>query len=351
MRFDYIICGHGIAGAVLAQTLLKKGSSVLVFEGKLAHSASSAAAGMWNPVSFKNLKLTWMANEFLEEAKSFYQTIEVQTSRSFFHTKELARLLNSTADINEWDTRSTSESLSGHIYSDKVNKLPSTVKQPFGYGVVKQCGWLNIPEFLEASKDILQDNIREECMDYSQIQIKENEIQYGEIQAGRIIFCEGYRIVSNPWFKYLPVEPNKGQVQTLHGDIETDERILHFGKFLLPLGSNLFRYGATYEFNDPNPDLTSESSKIMQEELKNVCTTHFQIVDEKTGYRPTLPDRKPLLGLHPKENKLAVFNGMGSRGVIMAPLCAKHFEGFLHGENPLDPSMNIKRYHRFFSET
>jgi glycine oxidase len=351
MRFDYIICGHGIAGAVLAQTLSLRGFSVVVFEGKLAHSASSAAAGMWNPVSFKNLKLTWMANEFLEDAKTFYRSIEVRTSRSFFHPKELSRLFHSTADINEWDTRSTSASLSDHIYSDSFNKLPPTVQQPFGYGVVKQSGWLNIPEFLEASKDILQEHLCEEALDYSQIQIRDNEIQYREIHAQKIIFCEGFRITSNPWFNYLPVEPNKGQVQTLKGLFDNAERIFHFGKFLLPLGNNLFRYGATYEFNDSNPDPTEGSSNLMQEELISVCSTPFEIVEERTGYRPTLPDRKPLLGLHPVHSNVAVFNGMGSRGVIMAPLCAKHFAGFLEGENPLDPSMNIKRYHRFFSET
>jgi glycine oxidase len=350
MHYDYIICGHGIAGAVLAQTLKKGGYSVIVFDGHLPHSASSAAAGLWNPISFKNLKLSWMANEFIETATSFYQSIELESKRSFFHQKEMSRLFHSTADINEWDTRSTSESLRGHIETDTTNKLSASIVQPYGYGVVKQSGWLNTPEFLLASKELLSNHFQEETMNYSNLQITEDSIYYKDIQASGIIFCEGYRIVSNPWFGYLPVEPNKGQVQTLKGDLDTADRIFHFGKFLLPTEPGIFRFGATYEFNDPNPEPTQITSQLMQEELKSVCTSTFEILEEKTGYRPTLPDRKPLLGFHPTHKNLWVFNGMGSRGVIMAPYCGVHFMEYLKGVNTLDPTMNITRYRRFFNE-
>lgn len=348
MHIDYIICGHGIAGAVLAHTLVQQGKSVLVYDADLPYSASKAAAGMWNPVSFKNLKLTWRANEFLSEAATFYHSIEEQSGTRFFHPKEMSRLFHSTADVNEWDTRSTSESLLGHLSSDTENKLPDSVHQPFGYGVVKTTGWLNIPEFLDVSKNLLGDNYKAEAFDYSKLQLNEDHILYDHVEAQKVIFCEGYRITTNPWFSYLPVEPNKGQVQTLKGSFDTSDRIFHFGKFMLPLGNNLFRFGATYEFNDPDPHPTAISSELMQRELKEVCSEEFELVDEKTGYRPTLPDRKPLLGLHPTHSQFGVFNGMGSRGVIMSPLCAKHYIHFLEGRSDLDPSMNIARYQRFF---
>lgn len=351
LQYDYIICGHGIAGAVLAHTLQQRGKKVLIYEGHLPYSASAAAAGLWNPLSFKNLKLTWRANEFLDDAESFYTRIEKASKRSFFHPLEMSRLFHSIADANEWDTRSTSESLINHITSDKTNKLTATVDQPYGYGVVKQSGWLNTPEFLIASKSLLNDHFREETLDYSNLEISTNGVRYKEVIAEKIIFCEGYRIISNPWFKYLPVEPNKGQVQTLRSEFASDDRIFHFGKFLLPLGDKVFRYGATYEFFDPHPEPTSVSSEQMQTELKAVCSDTFEILEEKTGYRPTLPDRKPLLGLHPTHSELAIFNGMGSRGVIMAPLCALHFADFLEGTCELDPNLNIERYRRLFSYT
>ncbi|MEC7802196.1 MAG: hypothetical protein VX467_03390, partial [Verrucomicrobiota bacterium] len=44
-----LVVGHGLAGAILTQTLRLRGVSVACLDGGLIHSASKVAAGLINP--------------------------------------------------------------------------------------------------------------------------------------------------------------------------------------------------------------------------------------------------------------------------------------------------------------
>ena len=51
---------------------------------------------------------------------------------------------------------------------------------------------------------------------------------------------------------------------------------------------------------------------------------------------------------HPKHPKLAIFNGLGTRGVIQGPCLAAEFNGFLTQGQKIDQSTDIHRFIRFF---
>jgi glycine oxidase len=51
------------------------------------------------------------------------------------------------------------------------------------------------------------------------------------------------------------------------------------------------------------------------------------------GVRPTVKDRKPLIGLHPKNPKIGIFNGLGARGVLMGPYLSKQFSSILNSNS------------------
>jgi hypothetical protein len=42
-----------------------------------------------------------------------------------------------------------------------------------------------------------------------------NGINWQDISAKKIIFCEGYHAIHNPWFNYLPFQLAKGEILTL----------------------------------------------------------------------------------------------------------------------------------------
>ena len=49
MKHKIIIVGHGLAGSMLAHTLLRRGVKVTVLDAKMAHSASQVSVGLINP--------------------------------------------------------------------------------------------------------------------------------------------------------------------------------------------------------------------------------------------------------------------------------------------------------------
>ena len=80
---DYIIVGQGIAGTVLAQTLLKQGKSVIIIDKKELSKASKIAAGLYNPVVFKRLVKSWMADDLVPFMDTFYTDAEKEIKENF----------------------------------------------------------------------------------------------------------------------------------------------------------------------------------------------------------------------------------------------------------------------------
>jgi hypothetical protein len=51
-----------------------------------------------------------------------------------------------------------------------------------------------------------------------------------------------------------------------------------------------------------------------------------------------------LLGFHPRFPRLAIFNGLGTKGASLAPFWAHHFSRVLSAGVPLDPEVDIGRF-------
>ena len=60
--------------------------------------------------------------------------------------------------------------------------------------------------------------------------------------------------------------------------------------------------------------------------------------------RPTIKDRRPLVGTHPIHPNLAVLNGLGTRGVMIAPTAAKQLYNYLENGVDVDKEYSILRF-------
>ena len=67
-------------------------------------------------------------------------------------------------------------------------------------------------------------------------------------------------------------------------------------------------------------------------------------MEHKAGVRPTVSDRRPLIGLHPENKQLAVFNGMGTKGVMIAPYFADQLVNLLLNNKSLSEEVDITRF-------
>jgi glycine/D-amino acid oxidase-like deaminating enzyme len=342
----YLIVGQGLAGTLLAFSLLEKGEEILIADDYNHNSASKVAAGMWNPVTFKRLAASWLAKEMLEEMNTTFLKWEEKLQASFFHQLPVARMFNSIQDANFWDEKSESPAVGKYLSSRTNRSIQENFDSPFGNSEVNECGWLNVPLFRETAKNyfLQHGNFISESVEESEVQFHENGLRWKDMEFDKIILCTGIGV--NKWkgLEDLDLIPNHGQVLDLHiEDLELDA-IANFGQFLLPYGNGKFRLGATYDWNEVPDVPTEEAREFLLAELKARLNKDIVVESHKTGYRPTTRDRRPILGFAKGNPSLGVFGGLGSKGVLLAPYFSNLFAAVLTEGVSIPKEVNTSRF-------
>ena len=186
----------------------------------------------------------------------------------------------------------------------------------------------------------------EETFDYSLLQEEPNGIRYKDIQAKHIIFAEGFGIHANPYFKHLPLDGTKGELLIIKAPELNLDVIVNTSVFILPLGNDLFKIGATYNWEDKTNTPTEEGKRELVERIKEIITCDFEIVNHFAGVRPTVKDRKPLVGTYTNHNSIHILNGLGTRGVMLGPAMAKVLFDHIEYQKPLEKAIDIKRFEK-----
>ena len=75
-----------------------------------------------------------------------------------------------------------------------------------------------------------------------------------------------------------------------------------------------------------------------------MTTADYELVNVETGIRPSIKDRRPVIGRHSTRRNTFIFNGMGTRGCFMAPLLTEEFIEHIENDKPLDSEVNINRF-------
>ncbi len=150
----------------------------------------------------------------------------------------------------------------------------------------------------------------------------------------------------NPYFSYLPLHGVKGELLIIKAPDLNLDVIVNTSIFILPLGQQLFKVGATYHWDDKTNLPTSEGRIELVNRLKEFLSCDFEVVSHFAGIRPTVQDRRPLVGTHSKYRNLHLLNGLGTRGVMIGPSMALALFNHIEFDEPLQPEINIKRFER-----
>jgi glycine/D-amino acid oxidase-like deaminating enzyme len=343
---DYIIIGQGIAGSLLAWELIQLGKEVIIVDNG-AENASRVAAGLFNPVTGRRMTESWRAKEFLPVAGQTYGKLESALGTAFYHPMPMVRLFP-TADEREANLKRL-ETFSEDNYVEQIfteYDAPGLKPVQSGACIIKGAGYLDTETFLSSYRTWLKSSGRllEREIKYADIKLSENGIALNGIDASGLIFCEGYKSAANPWFSYLPWNLCKGELLTIKAPGLSTVNILSRGIYIVPLGGEIFRVGATYSWDKMDAAPTSESAKTLTDALDAILEVPYEIIDQKAGVRPTVRTRRPFLGRHPEYPQLAIFNGLGTKGVVLAPFFAKQMAGFLAGKGGLDKEVDIAQW-------
>ena len=323
--------------------------AVVVVDDANPSTASKIAAGLYNPVVFKRLVKSWLADDLLPYMDTFYPEMEKLLGSKFYFSKRILKPFAEEQEKVLWLKKTQEEIgkyLNEAIYTEDLNGI---VFNPLGISEVMHAGNLDTLQFLNSCNEYLRksDLFIEEQFDHSQISMSKSSVNYKEISSNKIIFCEGYKTTENPFFKWLPFKLTKGEtliIKLSEEHVIPTEIVINKAVFILPIGSNTYKVGATYEWNDLSEKCTEKGRAELIEKLQKVLKVPFEIIDQQAGIRPTVNDRRPLIGLHPEHPQLAVFNGMGTKGVMLAPFFAHQFANFLEHQTPLDKEVDIARF-------
>lgn len=211
----------------------------------------------------------------------------------------------------------------------------------FGSGRVKNSFYLNTNTLLDAFLSVDSFTFRQEVFDYNALNAETGE--YKDASFDVIVFCEGYQSKQNPWFSYVPVDSTKGETLTIETEGLSQEESFNRKCFTLHIGGGQFRVGATYVWHTDNTIVTEEAKELLLENLHCLTNEPIKLVNQQAGIRPTTADRRPFMGRHPHYEKLSIFNGLGAKGYMMAPLLAKEMAEYLINNQELNAECRLSR--------
>ncbi len=341
-RKSMLVVGAGLAGVCVALQLQKRGCDVSLVDNQ-TNDSSKVAVGMINPLVFRRMTKSWRVDDFLPYLKKFYKNIEAETGSSFFHPVPIRRLFSSEQERDFWLKKEKRENF--HAYMTPVDKSDydySLGKNPFGSGRVKETYFIDVDSFFSTTLELFskKGTILNEEFDFSQLK----ETNYKGISYDEIVFCQGYLNFTNPFFKDLPIDPTKGQVLTIRSKELPEDVSLNRKCFILPKGNQKFKVGSTYEWHNTTTNITEESKRHILDNLSYIIDEEVEVVEQIAGVRPTVKDRRPTIGTHPTYSHCHIFNGLGAKGYMLAPLLSEEFVDYLLEGKGLEKEVNISRF-------
>jgi len=347
VKADYLIVGQGICGSLLSYELMQTGKKVLVIDDNNPATATRIASGLINPVTGKRFVASWMIAELLPVAVETY--------------KALGRLLhvNLVTPFDILEFHRTPDELAnfrkrleeGNPYIDGAGTAPETSQyfnSTFGTGAIRNCLLVDLQALLQGWKDVLnkQGAYIQDVFDHRQLTVHATGIRYKDIEAGRIILCNGVAGFNNPWFEKLPYTFNKGQAFIASIPGLPKEHIYKQGIKITPWKDDLFWIGASYEWKYEDTKPSAAYRLHVETQLASWLKLPFEVKEQLVAERPATVDYKPFVGFHPAVPQVGIFNGMGSKGCSQAPYFAQQLTQYLLHGKPVQPDVDVQRFSR-----
>lgn len=377
--YDYLIIGQGIAGSILAYKLMAAGQKIYIIDNSppdifskssqfiaqknnvlLKHADSfypviktllgenykpKVIGGLISPITGKRFSETWMAEILLPYAYSFYKKLEENLHTTFYKSMPIVRIFVDAKQANDWSVKSTEQSIQEYIDSNYVFEN-NRIHHPFGYAVFKQGAVVDGAKMLFAFYTYFRKNkmIISCSLHTEDVQINSQFIEWQEIRAKAVIFCEGWKAIENPLFNWLPFMPAKGELLIIKSPDLKLQELVNRGIFIRPLMNDLYLVGSTYTWDDLTATATQKAREEICAKLNTVIKADYKIIEQLAGIRPTVKGRRPFLGKHPDYENVFILNGLGTKGLLLAPYFAQQLTDHLLLNQELLPEVNIKRF-------
>ncbi len=345
-----LIVGQGISGTWLSYWLLQKGASVLVLDAGKSNTASRVASGVINPVTGRQVVTTWLANELLPFAEKNYNHLGNLIEIEVLRRTGILAFPPSEQMLEAYQLKMKDEPAYIHsVYN--VGQYASFFE--FGFNAVKidPAYHIDLSALLSGWRTFLEQKgaFREVSFDPEKMKLEAVGLQYNGEAFDTVVYCDGQAGFQSPYWQGLPFSFNKGEALVAQIPDLPPGNIYKFGiTTLVPWKEGLWWMGSTYDnrYTDEGPTISFRQK--MELFLQQTLKVPYRITDHLAAIRPATIDRRPFVGRHPHNPQLAIFNGMGTKGVSLAPWLGEQMANFLLGQGSIEPFADILRFKRAF---
>ena len=358
MQTDYLIVGQGLSGTWLSYWLVQGGAHVLVIDDNASSTASKTSSGLINPVTGRRMVETWMADTLLPFAHQAYQSMAAFLSHhAESHTNDVPLAFITGTTITDFftapDRRLAFEKRAAE--NDQYLHWPMSQQHwedhfhyNFGYGQVCPVYTVPVQQVLAQWRHYL--GLRQWLITdtFAPLHLKVNArgIKYQDIAAKAIIFCDGPHAQQSPYFALLPFALNKGEALMVQIPGLPEGPIFKKGLTIMPMGQQQFWVGSNYAWHYDDAHPTAAFKTSTEQWLQQTIRHPFTTLQHWAALRPANVERRPFVGMHPLHPNLGILNGMGTKGVSLAPYFARQLAQHLIHGTPIMPEASIDRFQR-----
>ena len=288
--FDYLIVGGGIAGTVLALQLCENGNSIKIYNKEDPSSSSNIAAGIINPVTGQRFVKSWMFDDLLSAANDFYEHYDQLWSTSFFKHTNIHRALFKQNEVLNFESRQGDKHYDKYFNYEAAQESTKHFRAAEEWCCVRGAR-LDLAGFMQSAKEYLVSNncvFVDEHLDYDQLDLDSDFIQYKKVGFKKMVCCEGISILHNPLFNHLPMVPAKGECLLLEIPSITTADIYKHKIFFVPLNKeNLFWVGANYDWDFEDAEPTKRGYDWLLNKVTDSLQVPFNVKQHIAAIRPT----------------------------------------------------------------
>jgi glycine/D-amino acid oxidase-like deaminating enzyme len=337
MDFPILVVGQGLAGSVLALALAEHGIPCHLADKAGLAISSRVAAGLYNPIVFKRLTEGWRAEEAVLTARLFYSGAEKYLGLNFLNDDGIYRIHGSADEVKLWEKR-RDEGWSKHLGQSEGPAFKPWLNAPFGGAVVYSGGHIQTIPFLDAVREafLTKDSFFETYVNPKEIDESENGVVWSSQYYRAVVFCEGAAVEQNLFFETPLLRPAKGEILVIEA-ADVPQEVFNGKVYGVPLGNSQFKVGATYEWDALHAEPTPQKYEELVQQLSNLLKVPFKVIRHDAGIRPSTPTRRPLFMRSKRNQNVYTFNGLGTKGVLLAPMLAKEIALFFKNQKPVHP--------------
>jgi len=331
-----LIVGQGIAGTCAAWEAEKIGVDFTIVDEGSSTSASAVSSGIMNPITGRNFVKSWMSDDFMRVGTETYKAMSLKYNQTLIHETPMMRHIASIESENVWHSKAIQEGYTSHMQSGpSVANYKSLLNDIHSLGTVTSSKRVDVADLLRLNRDSWKEErkIIEENFEEDKLEIGKDQVRFQSEAYDSLILAKGWKGGDGTLFKTDVYRPAKGEVLLVRIPNMPTDYIIKYNKFIVPQGGDLFWIGTTWQWEFDNAASEEHKSKELEEFLNDFLNLKYEIIERKAGVRPATKYRRPLIGSHKQYPHIFLFNGLGTKGVTMAPYWARQIIDHISGPN------------------